>query len=668
MKGKGHLRLIGLLLMMGVLIYTTTYFRLAERYGQFSYLVPHLDDDDASGTDAPDEDHHRGDVTEIPLDGTTPDNELDVKHHMTTIGQNFQGQKLDNPTVDEGYPKHFEQGYILQKENEKDEELIFLNDEEDDAIVDIPPGTLNYSNILDSSSEIHFPRVRIKRPQIRSTPKRKNILFLVVDDLRPQINPYKDFPNLFPDNVFGMHTPNIDALARHSLILTRAYVQYSSCNPSRASYMTSRHPDTTKVWNLATFWRQSGGNFTTIPQFFGQRGYRTTGMGKIFHPGPGGGFNDPESWNDGYYIAPHGGYWSSKNTTADFWKTVNIEEREVNPLPDEELTINAINRLRKYAPKALTGEEPFFIALGYLKPHIPIVIPEEFLNLYPLKKLSMPNNNYLPKNFPPEAWMPPAEVLNCADVNLTDSRTMNVIFPEDLTRTLRRAYFAGVSYIDYLIGIVLSELESLGLAENTIVSFLGDHGWHLGEQGYWGKHTNFDLGVHTPLMIHIPGRTDHGLISESIIEFTDIFPTFVEMTGFGSLDPCPTISGHIKLCTEGKSFLKLFEDPQTKIRDFAFSQHRMRGHDMGYTVRTDRYRYTETVMLRHEKINNGLFQFHVKWDNPLGVELYDHLKDPQESENIVADPEYSQVVNNLRQALHTHFLSPITNLTKPFVK
>ena len=528
------------------------------------------------------------------------------------------------------------------------------------------PTTLNYSNIYLASSLVQFPPARKYEKPDKLSSDRMNVLFIVVDDLRPQFNKYRHLSNLFSDDSFKMHTPNMDALAEKSLVLSRAYVQYSSCNPSRASFMTSRRPDTTKVWDLYTFWRKSGGNFTTMPQFFAQKGYRTTGMGKIYHPGPAGGINDPTSWTDRFYMPPNGGYWSQKSTTADFWKTVTREEREEHPLPDEEITIRAVKRLRQYAPKAITGEEPFFLAVGFLKPHLPIVIPEEFLSLYQEDEISLPNNKYMPRNFPPNCWMPPQEILICKDVNYTDSYNMNVPFPDSAARTLRRAYFSGVSYVDYLMGIVLDELKTLGLADNTIVSFIGDHGWHLGEQGYWGKHTNFDLGVQAPMMMHIPGRTDGGLVSNSIVEFTDLFPTIVEATGYGNMPQCPKISADVPLCTEGVSFLNLVDNPDLKIRDFACAQHRFKGFGMGYTIRTDRFRYTETVNLKQSQLPTGKYQFQVLWDEVFGAELYDHETDPQENDNIVSNPDYSNVKKILSDELHKQFSSTVTDLIKPF--
>ena len=400
-----------------------------------------------------------------------------------------------------------------------------------------------------------------------------NILFLMADDLRVQLG----FNTRAPQPPFSvgpqMVTPNLDALADRSLIFHRAYAQQAVCNPSRSSALTGRRPDTTRVYSSAEYFRESGGNFTTIPQFFKEHGYTTLGMGKIFHPGDkASGDDDPMSWSEPFYVAPNHKYWKSRSHGSN--KNVSLEEREHMPLPDEQVADKAIESIRRLAEEARDDVTPFFLAVGFHKPHLPFIFPTEMLDFYPESSLGLPDNDYAPVNMPSIAWHKANGLYRYWDMAVwnasTDYNTTEPL-PSFKVRELRRAYYACVTFMDTLVGRVLDELEAQGLEDDTIVVFWGDHGWHLGEHGAWSKQTNFELATRVPVMLRIPGVTDRGMQTDRLVEMVDLFPTLVEAAGFTQLSTCPRDSSWVSLCTEGRSLLPLVQNPQVPWKDAALS-------------------------------------------------------------------------------------------------
>ena len=268
--------------------------------------------------------------------------------------------------------------------------------------------------------------------------EKMNVLFFVSDDMRPEINSFigSDFPTPIHPR---MHTPNLDELYAKSLVLKKAYVQQAVCSPSRTSLLTGRRPDTTHVYDLVKYFRKVGGNFTTIPQFFKDNGYLSAGMGKIFHHGPASDFDDPISWNFPYYHAPN---LAMYHTYDRSWYSVSKERRDKYPLPDEQIANRAIKMLREAAPKARTGEKPFFFGVGFHKPHLPFVFPEEFLDYYPMEDIRLPDNPYAPQNMPPVAWSSYAELRAYKDINaLNATGAINSTLPDQVVKDLRRAYY-----------------------------------------------------------------------------------------------------------------------------------------------------------------------------------------------------------------------------------
>ncbi|ELU07221.1 hypothetical protein CAPTEDRAFT_18188 [Capitella teleta] len=472
-----------------------------------------------------------------------------------------------------------------------------------------------------------------------------NVLFFVSDDMRQQLGCYygPDFPAPVHPK---MHTPHLDELASKSLLLKKAYVQQSVCNPSRSSTLTSRRPDTTHVYSSEHYFRKVGGDFVTIPQFFKNNGYTSIGLGKIFHPGPvASGDDDPVSWSLPYYHAPNEQHW--KNKKHGSWKAVSKKMREEKELPDIQIAQKAKSVLQQLT----NASKPFFLAVGFHKPHLPFIFPEEFLDLYPAKEIRLPDNPYAPTEMPSIAWHRYDGIAAYPDMKgLNITGDINSTIPDFKTLELRRAYYSAISYTDYLIGYVVDELKRLGLDKNTIISFWGDHGWQLGEHGEWSKQTNFELATHAPMMVHIPGVTDKGIVTEHITEYVDLFPTLVEAAGFPSLPVCPRDSSNVTLCTEGESLMPLVLSNSSKDwKDVAFSQfprsHQKIGSVMGYTMRTPSFRYTEWVKFSNEP------KFEPDWNALHGVELYDHRTDPEENHSRAHDASYKSIREMLSRQL-----------------
>ena len=473
---------------------------------------------------------------------------------------------------------------------------------------------------------------------IQSSFGKKNILFIVSDDMRPNLGVYQK-ANKYLFEYPPMHTPNLDALAGESLLFLNAFCQQSLCGPSRASFLTGRRPDTTRITIIGPYWRNMGGNFTTIPQFFKEHGYRTLGGGKIFHWGPSSNNDDIKfSWTDPYHYAKD----IHDKQRSFIWKAISSDSSKKNPLVDTLEANYIIKRLREVAPKSKYNATPFFVAFGVRRPHMPFFFPEEYLQIYDKKDVHMPYNPYCPIDMPKIAFHPPAirKYHDCSSkvLGIPSLTTMNVTLPEFKIKEIRRAYYSAISHADYEIGRVLNEVKKLGLEKDTIIVFFGDHGWHLGEHGHWAKQTEFSIANRVPFMIKIPGVTENGLQTDNLVELVDIFPTLVEAAGFPSMNICPQYSHNIRLCSEGSSLMPLFEEPKRKDwKDAVFWQY-PRGvtrkdnlpTKMGYSIRTKRYRYTEWVNIKYL----GGLNYKPNWQSPAGhSELYDLQIDPQESRN-----------------------------------
>lgn len=472
-----------------------------------------------------------------------------------------------------------------------------------------------------------------------------NVLFIAVDDLRPQLGCYGD-PIA--------RTPHMDAVAARGTLFNRAYCQQAVCAPSRASLLTGRRPDSTGVHDLRTHIRLALPDVITLPQHFRQNGYYARSIGKIYH----GGLDDPQSWSrppyeetDGQKVerdiaekvasAPKEETTTSESKTAKGRKkgkgraasetTITLrkppkvdaprgpswEARDVDDeqLRDGQIASGAIDMLRQAKRK------PFFLAVGFVKPHLPFVAPRKYYNLYPFDQIKLSPYPERTKNAPELAFTTFGELRSYSDIPKSGPLT------DEKARELVRGYYAATSYVDSQIGRVLSELDRLGLRDKTIVVLWGDHGWHLGDLGQWCKHTNFDVATRAALMLSKPGQKASGSKTDALVEFVDIYPTLCEAAG---LPLPPGLEGH--------SFAPLLDDPAQPWKKAAFSQY-PRKDVMGYTMKTDRYRYTEWL-------KKGTTE-------TVAAELYDHSADPGETDNISGKPEAADTVAKLHKELHS---------------
>ncbi|XP_053387797.1 iduronate 2-sulfatase-like [Mercenaria mercenaria] len=474
----------------------------------------------------------------------------------------------------------------------------------------------------------------------KATGSPRNILFIMSDDLRPEIGAYINQDTSPPLNQH-IYTPNLDKLARKSIVFHKAYVQSPLCAPSRASLLTGRRPDTTDVHTFVNLRGRKRSNFTTIPQYFKQQGYTSIGMGKIFHDGPTPAYDDPISWSEPFWRGV-----PNHESECCSWKAVPETALKNKPLKDQQVADRAVKTIRKLAI-ARKDSKPFFLAVGFKKPHLPFVFPDKFLKYYPQDDIVLPENRDIPVNMPRIAWSPLTYLKTFDDINVLNLAHFKSIVPNNTVLALRRAYYACVTYIDHEIGRVLNELYSSRFSNNTIIVFLSDHGFHLGENGEWSKNTVFKLAAWAPLMLHIPGLTNQEIRTNQLVEFVDLFPTLVEAVGHKPLKICPRYSRKIALCAEGTSLLPLISKPDEPLKMAAFTQIMRSPKFFGYALITNKYRYTEwTFADRQTNITR------IKWKETKAKELYDHLIDPKENYNIADNTNYTNIQANLRKILH----------------
>jgi arylsulfatase A-like enzyme len=464
-----------------------------------------------------------------------------------------------------------------------------------------------------------------------------NVLFIAVDDLRPQTRAY---------GCAKMVTPHLDALAARGTLFLRAYCQQAVCSPSRTSLLTGRRPDTTRVYDLQTHFRLHLPDVVTLPQHFQAHGYHAQAFSKIYH----GGLDDPRSWSVKHW-APGGPEYQKAETLAALQKLreemkaqgkvekTQVLERDPKTgtvlkvsqptfrvrgpawedpdvadaaLPDGKTADEAIRVLRE------VKDRPFFLAVGFLKPHLPFVAPKRYYDLYPPGTLTLADNPFPPKDCPPLALHNSEELRAYRDIpkqgRIPDAKALELI----------RGYYAATSFVDAQIGRVVDELDRLGLRERTVVVVWGDHGWQLGEHGLWCKHTNFETSARSLLLCASPTQKAKGKPTKALVEFVDLYPTLCDLCGL------PLPEG-----LEGTSFAPVLDAPDRPWKKAAFSQY-PRGKVMGHSIRTDRYRYTEWAE---------------RGQPPVGVELYDHHADPGENANLAARPEHQDLVARLRAQL-----------------
>ena len=449
-----------------------------------------------------------------------------------------------------------------------------------------------------------------------------NVLFIAIDDLRPALGCYGDTVAI---------SPNIDRLASRGTVFNRAYCQLAVCGPSRLSLLSGRRPDTIKVWDLATHFRESFPGLVTLPQHFKNNGYHTRSIGKLYHGG-GAPSKDAPSWSEDP-IYDHGNkpewrYASPENLAGSGLKRAASEGVDTpdNTFVDGLVCDAALEALDTFKER----EQPFFLGVGFRKPHLPFVAPKRYWDLYDRADISKPVSNEHPKGAPEYALRTWNELEGYTDI----PKDLTKLSPEKI-QELRHAYYACISYVDALVGRLLDRLDELGLSDNTVVCLWGDHGFHLGEQGLWTKANNYELAARVPLILSTPGQRNKGASSNAFVELVDLYPTLVELSGL-----------EMPSGLEGLSMKPLLDNPARSWKTAAFNQyprmfegvrHERHGEVMGYAIRSDRFRYVQWKVWESGKI--------------VAQELYDHQNDPSEMINVAGNPEYAVELAEVKQAL-----------------
>ena len=468
--------------------------------------------------------------------------------------------------------------------------------------------------------------------------QKTNVLFIPVDDLKPMLGVYGD-PLI--------KTPNIDRLAKTGTLFLNNSCQQAICGPTRASLLTGMYPDYTQVWDLRTKMRDINPQILTIPQYFKNQGYTTAGIGKTFDNRcvDNGQDMDKPSWSIPY-LKVHSKQYANPEVNAAWEKAEKLvagKKFKVNYLrakaisdlggplcrpstesmdvPDDTYADGANARAAvKMLDKLAKAKAPFFLSVGFSKPHLPFVAPKKYWDLYSQEDISLAAFRQRAKNSPNIAYKGSnlGEISSYSDIPnqgpLTAQKQIQLI----------HGYMAATSYMDAQVGLLLDKLEALGIQDNTVVILWGDHGFHLGDHGLWTKHTNFEQAVRSPMIISAPkGFTANK--NNSPTEFIDIFPTLCELTNLN-------IPKHLP----GKSLVPLMKDPSTSLRFAALSQYPRGAKRMGYTLRSERFRYVKWLQMNYKTgERNGSL---------IATELYDYQNDPLETVNQSDNPDYKQVV------------------------
>jgi len=429
-----------------------------------------------------------------------------------------------------------------------------------------------------------------------------NVLFIATDDLNCDLGFY-GHPLV--------KTPNLDRLAERGTRFTRAYCQFPLCSPSRTSLLTGLRPDTTQVYDLKKHFRTVLPDVVTLPQLFRRNGYLAARVGKIFHYGVPGdigtsGLDDPVSWDT--VVNPRGRDKDEENrlvnytpkrglgSSLSFLAADGADEEQTDGIG----TTEAIKLLEAHK------DRPFFVAMGYYRPHCPYVAPKQYFARFSLAQVTMAPVSEVWRALVPAAALSSTEPWPWFGVTVEQARES------------KHAYWAAIAFVDALVGRLLDALDRLSLRDRTIVVFWSDNGYHLGEHGLWKKMSLFENSARVPLVIAAPAQRSPGRASGRTVELLDVYPTLAELCG---LKPPPDLAG--------RSLRALLDDPLAAWEKPAVTQL-TRGKFAGYSVRTERWRYTE-------------------WDEGRqGSELYDYAADPEEEHNLISDPRHAQIVSELK--------------------
>jgi len=514
-------------------------------------------------------------------------------------------------------------------------------------------------------------------PILAQEKAKPNVLFIAVDDLKPVLGCYGDKI---------IKTPNIDRLAKMGTVFLNNYCQQAVCGPTRASLLTGMRPDVTKIRDLHTKMRDMNPNIVTIPEYFISQGYTTSGIGKIFHPSCVDKKFDPQSWSIPFLVAKESDYSIGlpvqKHYQSPELKALNSKESvssaeekgkkkakkedddeeeargpafECLDLPDDAYDDGVSTKLAvKQIEKLNAAKKPFFMAVGFRKPHLPFVAPKKYWDLY--NREDMPIAEFQEhaansKNFP---YQNSGELSSYSGVKeyakYSDKSVNKFGLETEKQKELVHAYYAAVSYTDAQVGILLNTLEKLGTLNNTIIVLWGDHGWHLGDHDMWGKHTNYEQATKAPLIIAAPGLQAGQ--TKSMTEFVDVFPTLCELSG-----------GKVPTYLDGKSLVPVMKNNKASVKEYAMSQYPRKmdkadinkvedgkGKLMGYSMRTEQYRYT--VWLKNFTSDQVYSA-----DKVYTRELYDYVKDPLEKVNVSDDKKYASIASDLDKKMVAYLKS-----------
>jgi arylsulfatase A-like enzyme len=441
--------------------------------------------------------------------------------------------------------------------------------------------------------------------------KKPNVLFIIVDDLRPELGCYGN------ENIIS---PNIDALAKDGYKFTHTYCQVPVCGASRASFLSGVRPNKTRFVDFDAWAEKDAPTAETLPMHFKKNGYITISNGKVFHH-----ITDSEdSWSEKPWApnTPWRNYLTKKNTViaeknkqeihkavAESYESADVDDYTYIDGKVVQKTIKDLKRLKKIG-------KPFFLAMGLRKPHLPFNHPKKYWDLYEGKNIPPADNPFIPEN------APSASIHNSPELRVYTDIPKQGKISDKKAKELKHAYYACVSYADKLIGDVIGELKKIGLYDNTVIVLIGDHGYQLGEHTMWTKHTNYEISLNAPMIVRVPGMKKNIEIT-GLTEFVDIYPTLCQLAGI-----------NIPNTADGKSFLPLLSGKKNKITDATFSRFKN-----GESIRTERYLYTEY----RDKKN----QLYAKM-------LYDHKTDPEENTNVVDLPSNKEIVAKLAGILQKH--------------
>lgn len=493
-----------------------------------------------------------------------------------------------------------------------------------------------------------------------------NILFISVDDLRPTLGAYGDSIAI---------TPNFDRLADEGMTFRQTFCQAAVCAPSRASLMTGLRPDSTRVWHLGDKFREINPETVTMPQYFSKFGYYTVNIGKIFHNY----MPDSVSWDepdlrpekykrpewlgrDGetFYISEeinksqeikrdsllklqpvrYADGWN----TGPAWEAADVADSLYYDGAQTELAKKTLTRLAKM-------DKPFYFGLGYFRPHLPFAVPKKYWDLYDPDEIPLSPNPDVPQDAPVFSMNSMYELRHYEGFNHIGHPTSSYRMSEDTTRILRQGYYASVSYVDALLGELVSHLKKLGIYDNTIIIVWGDHGWKLGDHNSWGKMTNYNIDLQVPMIVRYPGQKKRGVETFAITELVDIFPSLCELAGIDIPD-----------YMQGTSFVPLLENPDLPWKKAAFSQFHRRpkvaadgGRYMGYSINTAEHHYIEWYTWDHTTGTRGDF---------VSAELYNRINDPYEKVNIAAKKEYEEITATLSQQLAEGWRNAVPEISR----